>query len=762
MNRKILGLPLAALALGALAFAVPQGDSAAEERPLASAVPEDVFLFVHGRHNPERAFLDAYWGEVWDAFVASGIVEDLTGLVMGAMEDDQRAVMERLNERFAGLIDAVDWGGLVGGETAFAERMPPMRFVGKGNPVATPDYVVLFRPGPGADRDAIHAGIEALMEALVDEVRDLAGVELDLERRQEGDVQVLVLSADQAVPKEAGIALALGRSGGIHFLSFGTEMLDDVVGLLNGSAELRAMADSPRLRSALERLPAPEDELTFFDMQNLRSDLDAMFAGIFEMAAAQQVSDQVRNTGENAEAVALRQKGIEVYQADQYEEALKLMEASLEVDPSDSTTIYNIACLHALLGHPDQALEWLDRSVEAGFHAPAKLGSDEDLTSLRGDPRFEAAVARARELSGPAGGEEISIARTLLTRLLDSMGILDYAATVTSTDGHSTYSDSLSVLVEDAQGNPLYPVLAGGTPIEDFTRWLPREATSFTVDSSLSVQALYGFVRDTVQGMGPAGEQGWQAWEDAQLKMDFVVEEDLLSWMGPTSVQASLDLDAGAGWILLMEALDEEAAREGLDWALELIPEMIAELAAQAPPLAMMQMRVSPTQNAELEGFHDVSMGMMPQPMVFGVRDGWMMMGSSQDALLTAIRTASGEHESVRANEALMAKLLVPDGPVQSIRFTDHTGDAQEAVAILGAVAMGGGMVASQIPDPDEREVVTQLLRILGKLGPVIAKIDFYDSSASYTRFDGRAWTTHAVTHYVPPTPAEDGGDGGQ
>jgi tetratricopeptide (TPR) repeat protein len=522
------------------------------------------------------------------------------------------------------------------------------------------------------------------------------------------------------------------------------------------------MADSPRLRAALERLPAPEDELTFFDMQNLRSDLDAMFAGLFERVVAQQVVDQLRNTGNNTEAVALRQKGIEVYQADQYEQALELMEASLEVDPTDSTTIYNIACLHALLGRNEQALEWLDKSVEAGFHAPAKISSDEDLTALRGDPRFEAAVARAGELAGPTGGEELTIARGLLDRLLDSMGILDYAVTVTSTDGHSTYSDSLSVLVEGAQGNPLYPVLAGGTPIEDFARWLPRETTSFTVDSSLSIQAGYAFLRDTIQGIGPIGEQGWQAWEDAQLEMDFVVEEDLLSWMGPTSVQASLDLDGGAGWILLMEALDEEAAREGLDWALELIPEMIAELAAQAPPLAMLQMRVSPTQNAELEGFHDVSMGMMPQPMVFGVRDGWMMMGASQDAILAAMHTASGEHESVRANEALMGKLLVPDGPVQSIRFTDHSGDAQEAVAILSAVTMGGGMVASQIPDPDEREIVSQLLRMVGKLAPVIAKIDFYDSSASYTRFDGQAWTTHGVTHYVPPAPVGEGGGSGQ
>ncbi|MEW6249911.1 MAG: hypothetical protein AB1716_04635, partial [Planctomycetota bacterium] len=36
-----------------------------EGAPLARYVPADVFLYIEGRHNPERAFVERYWGEVF-------------------------------------------------------------------------------------------------------------------------------------------------------------------------------------------------------------------------------------------------------------------------------------------------------------------------------------------------------------------------------------------------------------------------------------------------------------------------------------------------------------------------------------------------------------------------------------------------------------------------------------------------------------------------------------------------------------------------
>lgn len=44
--------------------------------PLAKAFPADAFVAVATRANPERKFLDEYWGEVTTAFMDSGILQD--------------------------------------------------------------------------------------------------------------------------------------------------------------------------------------------------------------------------------------------------------------------------------------------------------------------------------------------------------------------------------------------------------------------------------------------------------------------------------------------------------------------------------------------------------------------------------------------------------------------------------------------------------------------------------------------------------------
>lgn len=54
---------------------------------------------------------------------------------------------------------------------------------------------------------------------------------------------------------------------------------------------------------------------------------------------------------------------------------------------------YNAGCANALKGQPDQAIVWLRRAVELGFDRRDTLERDEDLDSLRTDPRFAELLA---------------------------------------------------------------------------------------------------------------------------------------------------------------------------------------------------------------------------------------------------------------------------------------------------------------------------------------------------------------------------------
>ena len=55
---------------------------------------------------------------------------------------------------------------------------------------------------------------------------------------------------------------------------------------------------------------------------------------------------------------------------------------------------YEVAKVHAVLGDRQAAMRWLERAVEERSHSRAYLRVDPQLTSLRGDPRFEALMAR--------------------------------------------------------------------------------------------------------------------------------------------------------------------------------------------------------------------------------------------------------------------------------------------------------------------------------------------------------------------------------
>ena len=54
---------------------------------------------------------------------------------------------------------------------------------------------------------------------------------------------------------------------------------------------------------------------------------------------------------------------------------------------------YNLACVSAFSGHPDDAFTYLGSAMQAGFKDVENLSTDDDLVSLHKDPRFSQVVA---------------------------------------------------------------------------------------------------------------------------------------------------------------------------------------------------------------------------------------------------------------------------------------------------------------------------------------------------------------------------------
>jgi len=83
------------------------------------------------------------------------------------------------------------------------------------------------------------------------------------------------------------------------------------------------------------------------------------------------------------------------------EAAIAFLEARAAIEPKASEMIYNLAALHATLGHRDQALSYLAQAVAVGgTNAVISAKVDPRFAGFHNDPGFEAIVAQK---PAPAG-----------------------------------------------------------------------------------------------------------------------------------------------------------------------------------------------------------------------------------------------------------------------------------------------------------------------------------------------------------------------
>lgn len=76
------------------------------------------------------------------------------------------------------------------------------------------------------------------------------------------------------------------------------------------------------------------------------------------------------------------------------ERAKEWMQKAIEIAPDDPIALYNLACNYATLNEVDKALDYLERAADIGTVSRDWMKNDEDLNSLRSNPRFDAILAK--------------------------------------------------------------------------------------------------------------------------------------------------------------------------------------------------------------------------------------------------------------------------------------------------------------------------------------------------------------------------------
>ncbi|OHB75703.1 MAG: hypothetical protein A2Z34_08530 [Planctomycetes bacterium RBG_16_59_8] len=97
------------------------------------------------------------------------------------------------------------------------------------------------------------------------------------------------------------------------------------------------------------------------------------------------------------EAADLFDESLQLHQEKQFDEAIKGFERIYHAFTQEDvgiTSAYNIACGYALKGEKTLAVEWLVKSVDAGFDKFDHIRADADLDSLRDEPGYKELMKR--------------------------------------------------------------------------------------------------------------------------------------------------------------------------------------------------------------------------------------------------------------------------------------------------------------------------------------------------------------------------------
>lgn len=80
-----------------------------------------------------------------------------------------------------------------------------------------------------------------------------------------------------------------------------------------------------------------------------------------------------------------------------YDKAIEVMNSIIKRDSTEAGTFYDAACLYARMNKPEQALKYLEKSLEMGYKRFAHMENDHDMDSLRDLPEYRALIKKYKD-----------------------------------------------------------------------------------------------------------------------------------------------------------------------------------------------------------------------------------------------------------------------------------------------------------------------------------------------------------------------------
>ncbi len=213
-------------------------------------VPDDVYLVVYSRQNPERAGQYRHYAEVWKTIWETQIIDRLFEVVTAGMAAERREQAQGVMTRLRKAVKPIDFAALMDAKEVIYARSVQM------SPVPFFHHLILVRATPEVIASTA-AGMKNLF-AVAEDYTD--GKFAELVESTEGEANVCGI----ALPAHLPLQPAVAQMGDLLVFSSSKDMLRKSLAMLV-SGTGASKFDDPRLAAALRQLPEMEDHLVFYD-----------------------------------------------------------------------------------------------------------------------------------------------------------------------------------------------------------------------------------------------------------------------------------------------------------------------------------------------------------------------------------------------------------------------------------------------------------------------------------------------------------------
>ncbi len=384
-----------------------------------------------------------------------------------------------------------------------------------------------------------------------------------------------------------------------------------------------------------------------------------------------------------------------------------------------------------------------ERLAEALTHLPE---FEDGLTFFDGSELFGELGGLGDFIRQQAGGnDEADRVATLLEEVVDEFDAFDYEVTVEYTDGYQNRSASYGKLRSGAGDTVLGQMVLDQEMFEDWSRWVPESATSYSLATGVNIHPLYSWLMKLIPEHFPESQEGLDQFARIQQQLDVNIDEDILQSFSGESVSITLP---GAQSVSFMKCDNPERVRE-------LLHRLVDQL-SQIPQIRAENVSFEAVDGLdefeELSSNSLASAGIKP---VIGFHDGWMVIGSQAEAVQAVLETLDGNGESLADSEDFQRFNLSIDGPVAAISYANSGENTRQAA--MGIQQMGAMMplitsMASQ--QGADLSAARDFLDLIPSVGRIIGTLDFYEEQLSVTQpgEEEMSYTRQSVILVRPPS----------